>query len=297
MWTCRAPSNIALIKYMGKTDDGLPCNSSLSYTLHNYYTEVTLTPNQEADIFINAHDFSESAADRFLTHLSHIKRIHQYDGYFSIYSTNNFPHSAGIASSASSFAALTMCAAKAIGSHLPISQLSELSRKGSGSSCRSFFSPWSIWDKNGAHEITIDQQELIHDVVMVDNAAKHISSSAAHQLVKTSRLFDGRPQRAEQRLSDLVTALNKDRWYDAYQLCWEEFQDMHALFHTSSPHFSYFQPKTIDALHCIAQFWESNKAGPIVTIDAGPNIHLLWKTDQHNLRQILLNALKISTND
>ncbi len=287
MVTCRAPSNIALIKYMGKNDQNVPCNVSLSYTLRDYWTEVSLEENTDKDEFVNASEFSKQAVDRFLAHLAYIKKLFGYSGFFTVTSHNNFPHSAGIASSASSFAALTKCALQAIGAKISAEQMSEISRHGSGSSCRSFFSPWCVWDENGARQADIKTRNLRHELILIDSTQKTVSSSEAHKAVKTSLLFDGRPQRATRRMTGLIAALNENHWEDAYHICWEEFADMHALFATSHPHFYYIQPKTLEWLTAIDRFWNTYKDGPIVTIDAGANIHLLWRADQTKLQKRL----------
>ena len=282
MWTAKAPSNIALIKYMGKQENNIPCNVSLSYTLDNFFTEVQLNLNgkSDSDEFIND-ILSENEKNRFLNHLQYIKNLLSFDGYFSIRSMNSFPKSAGIASSASSFAALTMCAFKAIsdikGIKMPSQEyMSSVSRIGSGSSCRSFFSPWCIWREEEAKKIDLPV-EVEHQLILINSGKKNISSSEAHRRVQSSLLMHNRPQRAEFRCEKLISALKSGNWHEAYQICWEEFQDMHALFETSSPHFGYILPATLDALIKIHKFWKEHNEGPIVTLDAGPNIHLLWK--------------------
>src|SRR5690606_1052562 len=97
---------------------------------------------------------------RFLNFLKNIKQVFNYDGHFIVKSGNNFPSDCGLASSASSFAALTKVAAKAICEIQeiplpPTNQLAELSRLGSGSSCRSFFAPWSFWSHDVIQEINL----------------------------------------------------------------------------------------------------------------------------------------------
>lgn len=290
VWKVRAPSNIALIKYMGKTDGNVPQNVSLSYTLESLYTEVTLKLVEKAekewkrDYFINP-DLSDSEIERFLKHLKYIKELLDFDGYFYVISKNSFPRSAGIASSASSFAALTMCAFKAIsdinGMETPSREfMSNVSRVGSGSSCRSFFSPWCIWRmENGTSVVeNIDiPLELEHQLLLVDTKIKEIPSSEAHRRVRTSLLMEGRAKRAEVRCGKLVEALKKAKWEDAYQICWEDFWDMHALFETSDPSFGYILPKTLEILRNVRKFWKETGEGPIVTVDAGPNVHLLWR--------------------
>ena len=120
-WLATAPSNIALIKYMGKQDPkaNIPTNSSLSYTLDHLITEVKLTTSSsENDCWQPFHDdhlnLSSKAQKRFLAHLNNIKQKLNFNGSFVVQSKNNFPLGCGLASSAASFAALTKCAVKAI---------------------------------------------------------------------------------------------------------------------------------------------------------------------------------------
>ncbi len=291
IWTTSAPANIALIKYMGKDKDNIPLNSSLSYTLNNYRTTVSLEIAKE-DYFVNSENLSQFAIERFLKHLNYIRQLFNCKEKFKIQSTNNFIHSAGIASSASSFAALTLCGCKAICDILQkplpsLDEMSQISRKGSGSSCRSFFAPWAIWTKKSVQAINLPI--LHHELITVDDGIKPVTSSDAHELVKTSYLFKDRINRAEKRLENLIKALNELNWQQCYQICWEEFWDMHALFETSSPHFGYFSAKTIQVLRNIENLWKENNDGPIVTIDAGANIHLFWKNTNHgkNIHNII----------
>lgn len=303
MWTAEAPANIALIKYMGKDSEGLPCNSSLSYTIDRFHTKVSLGLSAE-DEFENEQGFPQIGVDKFLNHLRYIKEIFGCKKHFLIKSENNFPHSSGIASSASSFAALTLCSIKAICEIQAISipsleEMSAISRKGSGSSCRSFFAPWALWKCESAK--AIDLPDLDHDLILVDSGVKKISSSEAHKRVTSSPLFAGRPQRAEARLEKLISFLRQDCWYETYKLCKEEFLDMHALFETSSPNFSYMTENTIALLNAIEEFWNQYGDGPVVTIDAGPNIHLLWRKNyqqdfKNNFRLLFLEFLKNGCN-
>ncbi len=293
MWVSKAPSNIALIKYMGKKENNIPCNVSLSYTLEEFFTEVTLEQtHNNCDQFIT-NELSESEKAKFLNHLKYIKDICKFCGFFAVTSKNSFPKSVGIASSASSFAALTMCAFKAIsdiqGSNIPsFEYMSTVSRRGSGSSCRSFFSPWCIWKSDKAEKIDIPI-EIKHEIILISKDKKEISSSEAHKRVQTSMLIEGREKRAEKRCRSLISAFRNGEWNKAYQICWEEFWDMHALFETSDPSFGYFLPETLNVLLKIRKFWKKYGDGPIVTIDAGPNIHLLWRKENYGkLRDMLV---------
>ena len=297
-WFAQAPANIALIKYMGKSDEqtNMPANPSLSYTLDKLQTSVVLEQQ------FGTHDFWEplnipgahpfmlpvEAQKRFLDHLQRIKLFFNYKGAFVVRSTNNFPHSSGLASSASSFAALTKCAVNAIcdiqQQDIPdIETIADLSRQGSGSSCRSFFSPWALWKEKEVTAIDIPYPSLLHQVVVVSDAIKSVSSSEAHRRIKTSPGFSGRVSRAKDNLKSLLNALSAQDWQSAYHICWQEFQDMHNLFATAKEPFSYINADTQEVLTTLQDIWQQRNDGPIITMDAGPNIHLLYRPDQEQL--------------
>lgn len=297
-WLAQAPANIALIKYMGKKDTGtnLPTNPSLSYTLNNLLSSVVLETHSAKKDFWEPLDtpgaapfaLSPQGQQRFLQHLARIKDYFQFTGYFIVRSTNNFPHSSGLASSASSFAALTKCAALAISelSSTPLLSIEEqalLSMKGSGSSCRSFFSPWAYWHEDKVEAIELPYQQLQHQVIVISHSEKQVPSSEAHLRVKSSHAYSTRLERAQENLKLLFTALKEKDWPSAYQICWHEFQDMHNLFSTSMPPFHYITEKSTEVLKSLQDLWQREGDGPIVTMDAGPNIHLLYRPDQADM--------------
>lgn len=297
-WLSHAPANIALIKYMGKKDanSNSPDNSSLSYTLNNLLSTVKLEKiNASEDVWepldiVGTQSFvlSETGQKKFLNHLARIKNHFAYDGAFLVQSCNNFPHSSGMASSASSFAALTRCAVFALTEltqkePLTVAEQANISRLGSGSSCRSFYSPWALWNEQGVQPIDLPYPELIHQVIVIDSAKKAVSSSEAHQRVKTSEQYGARGQRAEENLQLLMQAFKAEDWVSIYQICWREFQDMHQLFNTCSQPFAYITENSLVALSHLEDFWDKRGDGPIVTMDAGPNIHLLYRPDQSDM--------------
>ncbi len=300
-WMAQAPANIALIKYMGKQDEdvNLPANASLSYTLDHLTTTVSLETIdaiadrwEPLDFSVNAPTFqlSEQAVSRFLKHLAYIKNLFDYDGAFIVRSNNNFPQGAGIASSASSFAALTKCTVQALAeltgkSTLSVQAQAHLSRMGSGSSCRSFYRPWCLWENDKVLEVKLPYPELLHQVVIVDDKVKLVSSSEAHRRVKTSPLFSGRIERAQVRLVKLLEGFEKQAWEQIYQLCFEEFMDMHQLFETATQPFSYITDDCHQLINSISTHWRHKQDGPLVTMDAGSTIHLLYRPDQAKLAQ------------
>ncbi|MCB9025316.1 MAG: diphosphomevalonate decarboxylase [Bdellovibrionaceae bacterium] len=316
-WKASAPSNIALIKYMGKVDaqSNIPSNKSLSLTLSKLlsFVEIEKTSSNvgfsEVDSWETLHQegvlpiqLSAKGQQRFLKNWQRLKEYFDIEGTYVLRSANNFPADCGIASSASSFAALTLAAfevAKAQGKKncdLSLSQLADLSRQSSGSSCRSFFSPWAEWAED-VHELSSIYDPVFHYVVIVDDKVKNVSSSEAHLRVPTSMLFSGRTERAEQRLKEikkLLTEVKSSAWYDLFELCWQEFWDMQSLFETARPSFGYLSPKSLQVLNIGKELWQKIGDGPLLTMDAGPNVHFLWRKEQKEMaRQLKIQIEKL----
>lgn len=303
-----APSNIALIKYMGKIE-GLgnrPTNASLSYTLEHLRTFVEIELNSDledrwqplqGDVFAKL-DLSQKGQEKFLKHFHFLKEHWKIKNqFFTVKSANNFPSDCGLASSASSFAALTKAASLMFQEIQPLAgglapeSLSPLSRRGSGSSCRSFFSPWALWKEEGAESVKLDLQ-LHSAVILLENGKKTVSSSEAHTRVLTSPRFQGRIQRAELKLKDLLDGLRNQNWKLCYEIIWDEFWDMHDLFHSSVPAFGYMTPECKEILQWMERQWKKTGHGPWVTLDAGPNIHLLFPYDELSFAKKYLEEFK-----
>ncbi len=299
MWVeSSAPSNIALIKYMGKLDSqaNRPTNSSFSFTLEKLRTYVRIQPNpnlktDQWSMYVRSDlrplVLSEKGLQKYLSHFSFLKKEFKINYFFEIQSANNFPSDCGLASSASSFAALTMALHEWAVQNAVVSKgtyqmkdLASLSQKGSGSSCRSFFSPWALWSEAGCEKIQLPYESLKHQVILCDEKIKTVTSSEAHLRVLSSDLFNGRPKRADEHLKKLIHALKSENWPEAFEICWNEFWDMHLLFHTSKPAFMYMNQITFKVLTELHQMWMIKKDGPLITMDAGSNIHLLYRLDQ-----------------
>lgn len=299
-----APSNIALIKYMGKQPGqigNLPTNSSLSVTLPNFRTRVQISSSKDnSDLWTELKDSTWNCAqlstmgqERYLKHFSKLKKHWKLSGNYLIQSGNNFPTDCGVASSASSFAALTMATyqlAKQQDQSLDLTQgqLAKLSRNGSGSSCRSFGGPLVLWnaEDNSVEEFS-SGFEFQHELILVDVKKKEVSSSEAHKRVLSSPKFSGRPERANARLKSLLGFLSTDEntkdWQKAWQLVWDEMWDMHELFHTAQPSFEFMAEKSKEILEFLRKQYLAAKDGPFITMDAGANIHLLYRKGQKSL--------------
>lgn len=316
----RAPSNIALIKYMGKRDgsSNLPENSSLSMTLDELATWVSVHSEsdstglvlqsgvpQGAPSWTRAPSLSEAGRDKVLRHAAfarieaeRILRAHGLEYAFAkdlaLRTGNTFPEASGIASSASSFAAITLavmlaCArdvnafarawAKDVGLRR---ELARVSRQGSGSSCRSFEGPWVKWEGESAQSVEIPRNgalpPLAHFVLLISSEPKQVSSSQAHARVKGSPLWSGRVARATARLTELEAALKAGDLAAVSRISWREAWEMHSLFHTAAEPFTYWKPGTIAALEWLEAFVRSSSP-PIVTMDAGPNVHVTVRLD------------------
>lgn len=293
MWEDSAPSNIALIKYMGKKSEGnVPANASVSWTLDHLRSFVQVEDGASKDDWEVHPNYSmilnDKGKEKFLHYFQFLKeQFGIKEQFFTIRSGNNFPSDCGIASSASSFAALTKTAAKAFCEILEQpkvadSGLAQISRRGSGSSCRSFFPGWVEWKDTHVEPIESDLNKLEHMVVIVSGDRKKVSSSEAHQKVTSSLLYKERAYRANYRYNELKVELEKKQpnWKKLFELSWSDFWDMHALFETSEPSFGYMSDKSIQIINRARQVWEAQQDGPIVTMDAGPNVHLLWRKDQ-----------------
>lgn len=299
-WFAQAPSNIALIKYMGKTnpETNMPLNPSLSYTLN------TLLSNVSLELIPGGNDYWEplnipgdkpfslppQAQSRFLQHLSRLKAYFKVDKHFVVRSSNNFPQASGLASSASSFAALTKCAVIALCelTHqplLPVDEQARLSRAGSGSSCRSFYAPWALWEDDSVKAMNLPYNNLIHQAIIISDKEKIVPSSEAHRRVQSSPRYESRPQQAEQHLRLLLNAFEVKDWENAYHICWREFHSMHAMFASCAQPFTYITPDAQQVLNTIQELWAHEHDGPLVTMDAGPNIHLLYRADQADFAQ------------
>jgi diphosphomevalonate decarboxylase len=324
----RAPSNIALVKYMGKQEGtaNIPENPSLSLTLSKMcsYVEITCGNNSNAgatndealwvaeppllwsaysNLRLEVPRLEKEGSNRFLRHFERVRRaapgiLSKYDlsvsaskgsgtaGPYLIRSGNTFPLATGLASSASSFAALTLAAAMTCADDLQSfgiawdsetelrRELAGLSRQGSGSSCRSFEGPWVGWDRERSFKMSARTVKLRHFVLIVSGDAKKVSSSTAHQLVKQSPLWKERAERARARFDRASKALSEGNLGDLARIAWSETWEMHSLFHTSAEPFSYWRPQTVDALQWFSHLM-SEPEPPIVSMDAGPNLHLI----------------------
>ncbi len=298
----QAPSNIALVKYWGKKSGQIPANPSVSLTLSECktITQVEFLKKENPNGFsfdflfegrpkVDFHPKIEQFFERVEKYLPFLKAYH-----FVIDSKNTFPHSSGIASSASAMAALSLCLMDIERLLTPISEeyfyqkASFLARLGSGSACRSIKGNPVVW---GHHSHLPDSSDLfgveleeIHPVfknyqdtiLLVDIGEKQISSSLGHDLMHHHPFAARRFEQANQNLTEMISVFKSGNLEQFVEIVESEALTLHSMMMTSQPYFILMRPNT---LHIINRLWEFRKTTQIpvcFTLDAGANVHILY---------------------
>ena len=301
-WT--APSNIALIKYWGKKPNQIPANPSISFTLDHCNTQTTLEFSKKAD----TDDFSfevifegqpnEDFKPKIMTFL---KRIHDYVPYLSQYhlridTFNTFPHSSGIASSASGMSALALCIMSIekelnpeMDDHYFYRKASFLARLGSGSACRSIEGELIVW---GTHQHIEGSSDLygirypydIHEnfknyqdtILLVDKGEKQVSSSVGHNLMHDHPFAEQRFKQAHEHMTAMIDILKSGDLNAFIKLVEREALTLHSMMMTSNPYYILMKPNTLKIIDSIWAFRKKTGMHLCFTLDAGANVHLLY---------------------
>lgn len=297
--THTAPSNIALVKYWGKHASQLPANASISFTLSEAHTrsnvrfEKSSSPKVQVTFDGLPTPAFEPKVEQFLD------RIRLYCPFLSGYSlhistSNTFPHSSGIASSASGLAALAMAvvslefALGGIREEDKKIKASFLARLGSGSAARSIEGPLVSWGEHielpnssdlygtrfeQAHEVFTSFQDTI---LIVHKGSKKVSSTLGHSLMDHHIFKEARFEQASTHMSALVHALKKGHLERFIAIVESEALSLHAMMMTSTPYFILMEPQTLEIIKAIWNFRESTAIPICFTLDAGANVHLLY---------------------
>jgi len=303
--TWASPSNIALVKYWGKYGDQFPQNPSLSFTLSKCITTTTVAfkpKGKSNDTFSFSFLFEGKNEAAFHPKIeTFLKRIVPYCPYLTehhlaISSSNSFPHSSGIASSASSMSALALAIASmerevnpTMSSDYFNQKASFLARLGSGSAARSISGPMMSWGETPsvAHSSQAYGTQLfgkIHSVfetfqdtiLIIDKGQKKVSSTLGHQLMENHPYAVTRFAQAHEHLAKLVTILSTGEMDDFIALVELEALTLHALMMASNPYFVLMQPNTLAVLNKVWAFRQDTGLPLSFTLDAGANVHLLY---------------------
>lgn len=279
-------ANIAFIKYWGRKDHALrlPLNSSISMNLDNATTTTTVEFDAAliADqVTIKGTDTTEKAAQRVSAHLDRIRAQAGITHRARVVSRNSFPMGAGIASSASAFAALTAAACAALDLAVSERDLTILARLGSGSACRSIpagFVEWYTADTSAesyAEKIAPPDHWDLHDLIaIVQTEHKKVGSTKGHELVDPSPFAAARLSAAERGLPIVREALLARDFATFGEETEQEALRMHAVAMTSQPSVLYWSPETVRILHAVRD-WRAEGLPAYCTIDAGANVHVL----------------------
>ena len=307
----RSPSNIALTKYWGKHGEQLPRNPSISFTLDHARTETKVSfhpivPEREIEVeFFFDGEKNEAFAKRINAFLN--KQVYRmpYLPHFQwkIESTNSFPHSSGIASSASSMSALIMCFCDIERRYFDLNFTNEdwlrrasyLSRLASGSACRSVYPELAQWGLHssisGSSDLfAIPMQQILHqefkgfhdDILFIDEKEKSVSSSAGHELMDSNPYASIRYEQAGHHTTQIINAIQSGDFDLFIQIAESEALTLHALMMSSTPSYMLMRPGTLTAMEKIRSFRFDTGIPITFTLDAGPNVHILYP-EAHSL--------------
>ena len=312
-----SPSNIALVKYWGKKDSQIPANPSVSFTLNNCKTITKLAfakkDNQDVlsfDLLFEGkpkEDFKpkiQQFFERVLVYLPFLKEYH-----FTIDTQNTFPHSSGIASSASGMAALAMNLMSvekllnpAMTDDYFYQKASFLARLGSGSACRSVKGNVVVW---GNHENIKGSSDLfgvefpnnIHEnfknfqdtILLVDKGEKQVSSSVGHNLMNGHPFAEKRFEQAHENLDKLINVFESGNLEEFISIVESEALTLHSMMMTSIPYFILMKPNTLEIINAIWKYRNATKIPVCFTLDAGANVHVLYP---EKVKEIVMQFIK-----
>ncbi|NVK53481.1 MAG: diphosphomevalonate decarboxylase [Flavobacteriaceae bacterium] len=316
----QTPSNIALVKYWGKRTPQIPKNVSISFTLNNCHTITSIEFEKSSDNKkVNFELFFEGKKNEaFKPKIAQFfERIKVYCPYVFEYdmiidSSNSFPHSSGIASSASGLSAIAMCLMsleKALNSNLSEDFLKKkasfLARLGSGSASRSIEGPLVVWGKHpdvdGSSDLFGVQfpfkvasvfENYQDAILLVDKGEKQVSSTVGHNLMHNHPYAAQRFIQASENLSEISQVLQNGDVDTFINIVESEALTLHAMMLTSNPYFILMKPNTLQIINKIWEFRNNTDSKICFTLDAGANVHVLYpEKEKEIVNQFIENEL------
>lgn len=312
----RCPSNIALVKYWGKKGLQLPANASISFTLRDLYTETRVETSKgegRAEVYVDGvrQPSFDAKVQAFFDRQK--PAMTWMDGVdFRVYTHNNFPHSSGIASSASGMGALALCAGElhrqVSGEMLPTTTISSMARLGSGSACRSVYGPLAIWGEHPAYPGSSDQfavpfpEQELHEnfrqwedaVMIVESGRKAVSSTAGHKLLDAHPYAAARYATANANMEQLQGILRSGDVAAFTALVESEALQLHAMMMCSMPYYLLMKPASLEIIRRVWDFREQTGVPLVITLDAGANVHVLYPAQFKTQAEELINNSLVS---
>ena len=309
-----APSNIALVKYWGKIENQLneegevltqiPANPSVSFTLNSCKTQTKLAFTKKYNDGKFSFDllFDGKSKEEFKPKIQKfLERIEIYlpflkDYHFTIDTQNTFPHSSGIASSASGMAALAvnfMSIEKLLNPEMNDDYFNKkasfLARLGSGSACRSIKGNVVVWGNHnnisGSSDLFgVEITNKIHGnfknyqdtILLVDKGEKQVSSTLGHDLMHGHPFAEKRFAQAHENLDALIKIFESGDLNEFIKIVESEALTLHAMMMTSHPYFILMKPNTLEIINAIWKFRNETQIPVCFTLDAGANVHVLY---------------------
>jgi diphosphomevalonate decarboxylase len=314
-----SPSNIALVKYWGKRGKQIPQNPSISFTLSECRSE-TFIEYEKAGKFGFQFFFEGKGNPSFgakiekflLDNQAFFPFINQLN--LKVESHNTFPHSSGIASSASSMSAFVMglieierslSLSKGRPVDMDLQKASYFSRLASGSAARSVFPKLALWGQTEAcqgssDEYAVSLENDIHPVfksfrdaiLIVSGETKSVSSRAGHALMEGNPYATARYAQANENIKNLLSALQSGDLDTFINITESEALQLHALMMCSKPSYILMKPNTLNLINEIREFRHESKISLCFTLDAGPNVHLLYpESEAEKVEYFIKNVL------
>jgi diphosphomevalonate decarboxylase len=304
----QSPSNIALVKYWGKYDEQLPKNASISFTLSNCNTKTKLRYQKktgdgfEFEVYLDGkrEKSFEPKIEKFFERIAkYLPFLKEYK--FKIETSNSFPHSSGIASSASGMSALSLClmSVERLLSEDEITdedfnkKASFLARLGSGSASRSIEGDLIVWGehpkiKGSSNYFGIKYPHSVHPnfknyqdtILLVDKEEKQVSSTVGHDLMHKHPFAEQRFEQANHNLGLLIPVLESGDLTEFIKIVESEALSLHAMMMTSLPYFILMKPNTLEIINKIWAFRKETNSKLCFTLDAGANVHVLYPENE-----------------
>lgn len=318
--SAECPSNIALIKYWGKYEGQIPANPSISFTLNDSKTKTEME-------FIAGEEFGVQTFLAGNEELKFAEKIEKYfrsieaylpwilKGKYIINTENTFPHSSGIASSASGFGAIAKCLMRLneifhkeeFNKKRSLQKASFLARLGSGSACRSLYNGLIVWGETDEVEGSSDlyatpyPNDKVHDVfknfndwiLLIHEGQKSVSSTVGHGLMNTNPYAERRFQEARENFKPLKEILKTGDLERFITLVEHEALTLHAMMMMSEPAFILMKTGTLEVINKIWEFRKETALPLFFTLDAGANVHLLFpeNKDSEEIKSFIKNEL------
>jgi len=320
-----AHPNIALIKYWGRALEqpsylNIPTNDSISMT------KVSI-PNLKSDFELLTHttiDFSEDYTEdigylkdngryisfdkismkRILKVVDPLRKLSDISLNFKMISENKFPTAAGLASSASAFAALATCAADALKLDLSKKELSKYARLGSGSASRSIHGGFVWWHAGNSHDTCYAEQicganefDIAAIIAVIDRGKKDVTSDIGINSAHTSVFNPVKIEESKKQATEIQKAIKNDDFSTVGKISEKNCLYMHTVMMTSEPALFYWNPNTLKVIKAVIKARRNEDVECYFTVDAGPNIHCLCRSEDLDAIEKILFKIGIPENN